>query len=189
MQGLEEGDWTAFQQLMAEAPPVTESSSSSGDFPMLVLPRYGLRKGVLGLIGVFWKVLKVVVLLWVCVQGARAQEEGEGQVVPWEPLEADHCLDLSGQVSVQSRDAALPEIGSGCDGSVMWEVAKALLLIGTWEIVRRVFAGMIRCRRVGVEVSCQTHEMNIVPMPLAESVPSRDNILFALWVAGFKIDN
>ena len=70
----------------------------------------------------------------------------------------------------------------------MWEVAKALLLIGTWEIVRRVFAGMMRCRRVGVEVSCQTHEMNIVPMPLAESVPSRDNILFALWVAGFKID-
>ena len=188
VQGLEVGDWTAFQQLMAEAPPVTGSSSSSGDSPMLVLPRYGLRKGVLGLIGVFRKVLKVVVVLWVCVQGARAQEEGEGQVVPWEPLETDHCRDLSGQVSVQGRDAALSEISTGCDGSVMWEVAKALLLIGTWEVVRRVFAGIMRCRRVGVEVSCQTHEMNIVPMPLAESVPSRDNILFALWVAGFKID-
>ena len=37
-------------------------------------------------------------------------------------------------------------------------------------------------------MACQTRELNVVPLPLSDAVPHRDQILFSLWLAGYKVD-
>ena len=126
--GLQTGDWTSFQQMMAEAPTLSASPSSSVDPPTVVRPRLRLKSGVVGLTrvlrGVFWMFL----FFWVGIQSARAQEGKEGQsVVLWEPSEGC-CAGLSVQVSAERGSAVLSETGTGCDGTVLWELAKAFFV-------------------------------------------------------------
>ena len=161
---------------------------SSTDPPWVVLSLTRLGKGLGVLTGCFRREMWFVVLFWVLVQGARAHEGDEaGPLVLRVASDEDRCQDLTVPDHADTGDAALFETGTGCDGSALWEIAKACVLIGTWEIGCWA-VGSCKSSRRGISVACQTHEMNIVPFPLSEVVPNRDQILFSLWLAGYKID-
>ena len=119
----------------------------------------------------------------------RAQAEGEGlQVVLRDASELSSCAELGLPRRARPENAVLLTGWDGCDGSVLWEVAKVIVLIGIWETGRCCIQGRTPIRNHGQEVATQTSGLNVVPLPLIKGVPNRSDILFALWKAGYKVD-
>ena len=130
--------------------------------------------------------LLVVWILWSFIRTAVADK-----IEPRGPLEAQ-CLpppvSLALQVRSDTSDVANPEVelDYGCDGGVLWEVSKGVLLVLTWEVLRRLTGRIWRTR--GVHCGSQTEPDGIILMPLGPEVRCRGRILFCLWHAGFKVD-
>ncbi|CAE7227612.1 unnamed protein product [Symbiodinium necroappetens] len=130
--------------------------------------------------------LLVVWILWSFLRTAVA-----GKIEPRGPFEAQ-CLpppvSSALQVRSETSDVVNPEveIDYGCDGGVLWEVSKGVLLVLTWEVFRRLTGRIWRTR--GVPCGSQTEPDGIILMPLGPGVRCRGRILFCLWHAGFKVD-
>ena len=147
--------------------------------------RFRSRKG--GLVTVYsgsW----IALLIWVMVLSFLVQ--GVLGSVELEEEASQVCPSRALQVWTNVREAGDLEIASyGCDGSVLWEVAKAVLFIGVWEACKALRS----CFRAGnpqqIHVGCQTVSAGIICLPLSDDVPCRARILYCLWRANFKVDH
>ena len=162
---------------------------SSSDTPQEVVQgrwRFrGLRGFLEGIRGILWSLF----VLWFLVQGVRAQAEGEGlQVVLRDSSELYSCAELGWPRRAKPENAVLLTGWDSCDGSVLWEVVKMIVLIWIWETGRCCIRGRSPIRNHGQEVATQTSGLNVVPLPLKKGVPNRSDILFALWKAGYQVD-
>ena len=97
-------------------------------------------------------------------------------------------LSWDGARRAKPESAVLLTGWDGCDGSVLWEVVKMIVLIWIWETGRCCIRGRSPIRNHGREVATQTSGLNVVPLPLKKGVPNRGDILFALWKAGYQVD-
>ena len=169
------GDWTSFTQLTEGREYDGSVPGSSSDTPQEVFRGRRRFRGLWGFLegirGILWSVF----VLWFLVQGVQAQAEGEGLQV------------VLRDSSARPENAVLLTGWDGCDGSVLWEVAKVIVLIGIWETGRCCIQGRTPIRNHGQEVATQTSGLNVVPLPLIKGVPNRSDILFALlesWLQG-----
>ena len=126
--------------------------------------------------------------MWVLVQSVRAEVAVEdSRLVVWVPEVRGGSFGWVEGCRANPEEVALLN-GPRCDGSYLWEGFKALCLIGTWEAAR---CCVVNCRRRSGnnrETASQTHSSNVVPMPLVKGVPNRADILFSLWIAGYRVD-
>ena len=195
VQGLNTGDWSELQRVLSEGSQ--ETAPEQLVQPVLSEDELDVGIGSSGLNFVgscfgggwgrwrrFWF---FVFVLWLEAQTVRAlgMNPDESPVA--------YCYegrDLSiRQAWSFGQDVVMPEEdGYGCDGSFLWELVKAGLVVLTWEISRRVWNACVASRKVLVDAGSQTCRSNFVPLPLGPIVRCRARILLCLWRAGFKID-
>ena len=130
VEGLSTGDWTSFTQLTEGSfTQLTEGREddgsvpgSSSDTPQEVFRGRRRFRGLWGFLegirGILWSLF----VLWFLVQGVQAQAEGEGLQV------------VLRDSSARPENAVLLTGWDGCDGSVLWEVAKVIVL-GNWSVL------------------------------------------------------
>ncbi|CAE7242542.1 RE1, partial [Symbiodinium necroappetens] len=194
-QGLNTGDWSVFQRVISEG----DAETSVTPEEVHAIPGEEEDPGVGGsgfdvgspLFGSSWRryrgIWVFLLLLWLEVQAARGYEFSTGGFGP------DYCPESQELMLRQAwpphQDVEIPEEDCGCrSSSCWWEVVKVVLVLLTWEIVRRGCWCCPASQRRLVDVGCQTSLWNLVPLPLGEHVRCRAKILFCLWRAGFKID-
>ena len=123
------------------------------------------------------------VVLWFLLYGLRRVFAGEVALV-----EGGECVANGGCLQVyQSTEEASGSVGN-CDGTTLEFLCKIILVVGTWEIVKKACQWMCLRRKTLVHNGSQTHPLGIVPMPLSQGIPNRGHILFSLWRGGYKID-
>ena len=190
--GLHTGNWEPFQQMMAtdESGDAVEPSSSG---------KRGLRsvsrETVSRALESSWRPRRQVVLLWLLllwlawgsfqlVGGERFQDQELCQPTLLEDASSTALL-----VRRKAQDVDLPEEEMyGCDGSVMWECFRMLLIIVTWELFRRVVVCRLAWSARFKEAGSQTSPLGVVPMPLDGSMRCRGKILYCFWRAGLQVD-
>ena len=183
VQGLQTGDWSLFQEMMAESRDVSVEVHSGGVVQEPQGPRtwtgfqgFGFR-GVFLVFWILFSFLKVAVaqgsgFLEVETQCSSSEEAFELAVIP-APLDVEDPRE---------------EQVYGCDGSTMWEIAKSFLIVLIWEASRRIWNRRFQGKTVLRDASCQTSEGGVVVLPLGSEVRCRSSILFCFWRAGLKVE-
>ena len=176
VEGLETGVWRDWAEVpQSRLSPDPEEANPS---ERLKLIRYGRLWGRLARLVVFFGVV-----LWFLLYGLRRVSAGEVALV-----EGGECVANGGCLQVyQSTEEATGSVGN-CDGTTLEFLCKIILVVGTWEIVKRACQWMCLRRKTLVHTGSQTHPLGIVPMPLSQGIPNRGHILFSLWRGGYKID-
>ena len=193
--GLNTGDWSAFQRVISDGEnrPVASSEEvhaipGEEEGPGVEGFRVRVERPLFGSSwGRFRRFWLFLLLLWLEVQAARGYEFST------RGFEQEYCPGDQELVLRQAwplhQDVEIPEEDCRCQGSsCWWEVVRMILVLLTWEIIRRGCRCCAASPRGLVDVGCQTSSWNLVPLPLEEHVRCRAKILFCLWRAGFKID-
>ena len=90
---------------------------------------------------------------------------------------------FSREVAIYREEKCLAGVSpvEECVGWI-WMSMCGVAIIALWETLKKCW-----CRRQSRTAEVQTAGMNIVPMPLAQGVPHRAQILFNLWKSGYEI--
>ena len=181
--GLQTGDWGLFQQMMARAQEGSSGLSSEGVVPGLRGFRMLTRFQGFGLRGVFLIFWIIFSLLKVAV----AQESGFSEAVDLWSGPKDSC-ELTATPAFPDIGDPDGEQGYGCDGSVLWEIARFVSIGLIWEASRLLWNKWFRSRKLSRDVGSQTEGDGVLCLPLGAEVRCRSRILFCLWRAGFKFE-
>ena len=183
VQGLQTGDWGLFQEMMEGTSEGSVGVSSEGVAQEQRASRRWRELRGFGFRGVF-------LFLWIMfslLKVAVAQELNALEAVSQRASFKESCDSVTLHLSPDVVDPEEEEV-YGCDGLVMWEVAKALFTVMTWEASRRLWNRRFYGRAVLRDAGSQTREDGVVLLPLGSGVRCRSRILFCLWRAGFKIE-
>ncbi|CAE7355520.1 RE2 [Symbiodinium sp. CCMP2456] len=178
VQGLRTGDWSDFQEMISRGDVRFREGTRAVSVGVIWRPRRVVVLVVLLILCVLWKSLKVVEAVKVDPKAQLREED----------LTCSDSLGRELQLTSRTLDVDLSEEEwvTGCDGSVLWKALKAVLLVVTWEVVRRFVSWAFKPSRL--ESSSQTESGTVLQLPLGDEVRCRGRILFCLWQAGIKID-
>ncbi|CAE7831874.1 RE1 [Symbiodinium sp. CCMP2592] len=183
--GLDVGDWSgleaAVQGLGEAVPSVDVDAPAEPDQLEAAEPAPGQ-----GWIGSWLRVVVTLCLIsWIVlrgIQGVGATKVEECAVDLLEPR------DSQAQARSDARDDVALSCGSSaCDGSSLWTLFVSAASVGIWELSKSLAFKCFKRAHQRADAGTQTSELNVVPMPLAEGIPSRARILYSFWRAGYVI--
>ncbi|CAE7524429.1 GIP, partial [Symbiodinium necroappetens] len=183
VRGLETGVWPDWTQALQDIQSDEGESNASGSAPGR---EFAQSSGWTWLALGFW--MRFFVVFWVCMGTVG----GTSELVIDRALvdcSVSSCVNVDTRVVAWADDAVSFGTGGGCDGSTLWEVSKVLIVIVTWEILRRSWTLWTGRKATPLERESQTDDSSFVPLPLPQGIPYRARILFSLWRAGYKIDS
>ncbi|CAE7203000.1 true, partial [Symbiodinium sp. CCMP2456] len=183
VRGLETGVWPDWTQALQDIQSDEGESNASGSAPGR---EFAQSSGWTWLALGFW--MRFFVVFWVCMGTVG----GTSELVIDRALvdcSVSSCVNVDKRVVAWADDAVSFGTGGGCDGSTLWEVSKVLIVIVTWEILRRSWTLWTGRKATPLERESQTDDSSFVPLPLPQGIPYRARILFSLWRAGYKIDS
>ncbi|CAE7247520.1 RE1 [Symbiodinium sp. CCMP2592] len=183
--GLDVGDWSgleaAVQGLGEAVPSVDVDAPAEPDQLEAAEPAPGQ-----GWIGSWLRIVVTLCLIsWIVLRGIQ----GVGAT------KVEECaVDLLGPRDSQAQarsdardDVALSCGSSACDGSSLWTLFVSAVSVGIWELSKSLAFKCFKRAHQRADAGTQTSELNVVPMPLAEGIPSRARILYSFWRAGYVI--
>ena len=192
VQGLQTGTWSDWQEILDSVPPVAGDSAQGSvmlDGPGDGLPYVSGARGPRARVSwAFW--IRVLVILWAwvgVVSGSEVlAEPGDTPLEVYTPA----CPSYELQVRSPVEGIVKPwDEDFQCDGSVLWELSKVCLIVGTWELAKFLWHRARRACVTTCSTACQTCDRSFIPLPLPEGIRSRARILFCLWRAGYAVDS
>ena len=124
--------------------------------------------------------------MWIVLRGVTGA--GAVEVLGSDGVGASEACGFSLQVRPDTGDVeALGWVSPRCDGSSLRALGICLISVCLWEICKVIGRKCLKRPGSRVDASAQTSELNVVPMPLAEGMPSRARILYSFWRAGYMI--
>ena len=168
---------------------IAEASPKPGVEPLGAgMPQpLGSTSGLIGLIGSWIRLVALLgVLMWIVLRGVTGA--GAVEVLGSDGVGASEACGFSLQVRPDTGDVeALGWVSPRCDGSSLRALGICLISVCLWEICKVIVRKCLKRPGSRVDASAQTSELNVVPMPLAEGMPSRARILYSFWRAGYMI--
>ena len=162
---------------------VRDRRGSSNDPPPEAFPRSRRFLGIRGFLQCFKGLLRCLFVLWLLVQSVRAQGAVEEfGLVPYGASGWFSGLVVTVQESEGLSVAALLNGREGCDGSVLWEISKAFVLIGIWETGRWE---CVKHASVGNQVSRLPRLFCLKKNPRGFWCRSRVGDFLFIWLSGF----